>query len=308
MGGSELTPTTRHLSELMDKLKKHASSFIEKFGRSEQRLREIVAEFREITYEVRKMQERTDKVRRVGTGALGVSAIGMPIGLLAGGAGVAGAEAAGGAGVASAFLATLWPSAAAAAAAAAGASVIATAGTIGAVIATGSAIFVAGANVTKKRSESGSINKVKQLRKEFMEIVEPLKNDLEEIKKTCEELEQRSAERQAGITLTDMLKFQCSVSEQGSSDGVLSTMWKVFTPTASPEEDRKLPDSIIQSADLSQKVIDDLKKMKEELKDFRNSDHTRCSLKKGLMSRVVTKQRHKMASDAPGGNPAHVSQ
>ncbi|XP_039635481.1 uncharacterized protein LOC120545306 [Perca fluviatilis] len=267
MGGSELTPTTRqsidlspHLSELMDKLKEHASSFIREFD-SREPMRQIVRKFREIPDEVRKMQKRTDEVRRAGAVTLVVSAIGMPISLLAGGAAL-GAEAAGGAGGASALIATLWPRAAAAAA------VITTVGAIGSVLAAGSAIAVAGANVTKGISENGSINKVKQLGKEFMEMVEPLKNDLEEIMRTCEELEQRSAERQAGITLTDMEDFQWIVSELGSSDGVLSTMWKFFTPTATPEEDRKLRDSIIQSADLSQKVIDDLEKMKEELKDF----------------------------------------
>ncbi|XP_039635492.1 uncharacterized protein LOC120545312 [Perca fluviatilis] len=236
-----------HLSELMYKLKYHAASSMREFDRREQKMRQIVRKFREIPDEVRKMQKRTDEVKRLVTGVLVVSAIIMPIGLLAGRAVVAEA--------------TLWPSAAAAA-------VITTVGTIGSVLAAGSAIVVACANVTKGISENGSINKVKQLGKEFMEMVEPLKNDLEEIMRMCEELEQRSAERQAGITLTDMEDFQWIVSELGRSDGVLSTMWKFFTPTATPEEDRKLRDSIIQSADLSQKVIDDLKKMKEELKDF----------------------------------------
>ncbi|XP_031177007.1 uncharacterized protein LOC116065611 [Sander lucioperca] len=254
----ELPP---YLSELMNKREKHAASFIKQFDSSERRMREIVREFREIAAKVRKMQERTDKVRR--------TALGMPLGLLAGGAAVAaaGTEAAG----------------------AAAAAVIATVGTIGVGIAAGSAILVAGANVTKGRSESGSVHKVKQLWKDFMEIIEPLKNDLEEIKttfkkleqrsaeetkKTCEKLEQRSAEEtvqlQAEKTLTDMEDFQTLtvVSILGRGEGVMSAMWNVFTLTASPEEDRKLTDSIIQSADCCQEVIDDLKKMKEELKDF----------------------------------------
>ncbi|XP_031145839.1 uncharacterized protein LOC116043376 [Sander lucioperca] len=241
-GSRELPPD---LSELMNKPEKYAASFIKQFDSSEHRMREIVREFREIAAKVRKMQERTDKVRR--------TALGMPLGLLAGGAAVAaaGTEAAG-----------------------AAAPVIATVGTIGVGIAAGSAILVAGANVTKWISESGSVHKVKQLWKDFMEIIEPLKNDLEEIKTTCKKLEQRSAEEtvqlQAEKTLTDMEKFQTLtvVSILGRGEGVMSAMWNVFTLTASPEEDRKLTDSIIQSADCCQEVIDDLKTMKEELKDF----------------------------------------
>ncbi|XP_039635483.1 uncharacterized protein LOC120545307 [Perca fluviatilis] len=246
----------------MNKLKYHAASFIREFDSREQKMRQIIREFRKIADEVRKMQETTDEVRRVGTGVLGVTALGTPLGLLAGGAGVVAAEstalalAAGGARVA-----------AAGAAGAAGAAVIAAVGTIGAGLAAGSAILVAGVNVTKGRLESVSINKVEELGKDFMEMVEPLKKNLKEIKRTCEKLEKRSTELQTGITLIDMLEFQRSLSELVRR-GVLSAMWNIFTITATPEEDRKLTDSIIQSADRCQKVIDELEKMKEELKDF----------------------------------------
>ncbi|XP_039635477.1 uncharacterized protein LOC120545303 [Perca fluviatilis] len=282
------TPTTRRskqlppppdLSELMNKPKEHAASFIREFDSREPKIRPIIREFREIAAKVRKTQERTDEVRRVGAGALGVAPLGMPFGLLAGAAAVARAEATAlalaAAAVAAAAVAggarALSPRAAAgaivaaagAAAAAGGAGVVAAA----LVIAAGLAICVAGANVTKGMSESGSVKKVEELAKEFMKIVEPLKNDLEEIKRTCEKLEQRSAEVQAEITLREMEELQRSLSIPGRSDGVLSTMEKVFTLTATPEEDRKLRDSIIQSADLCQKVIDDLEKMKEDLKE-----------------------------------------
>ncbi|TDH02497.1 hypothetical protein EPR50_G00173730 [Perca flavescens] len=126
-------------------------------------------------------------------------------------------------------------------------------------------------------SESRSVKKVEELAEDFMKIVEALKKNLEEIKRMCEKLEKRSAELQAGKTLRDMEvfqrilrvveEFQRSLSIPGRSDGV-STTWEVFRVTATPEEDRKLRDSIIQSADLCEEIIDDLKKMKEELKDF----------------------------------------
>ncbi|KAA8577395.1 hypothetical protein FQN60_017496, partial [Etheostoma spectabile] len=273
------------LSELLDKLKKHAASFFREFDSSEPKIKEIVKKFEGIADEVRKMQRRTDAVRRAGSGVLEVSALG----LLASGAAVAAGAAvpaavAAGTAVAAAGAAaravvaavraaparaaaagaavvagTAAAVAIAAAAGAAGAAVVAAVGTIGAVIAAGSAILVAGANVRKGISESGSVNTVKGLLKDFMMIVEPLKKDLEEIKRTCEKLEQRSAAKlQAEKTLTDMLGFQILtvVSILGSSEGVLSAMRKVFRLTATPEEDRELPDSISQSADRCQEVVE----------------------------------------------------
>ncbi|XP_039635380.1 uncharacterized protein LOC120545258 [Perca fluviatilis] len=227
----DLPPPPDH-SELMNKPKELAASFIREFDNREPKMRQIVGEFREISDEVRKMQERTDKVRKAGAGALGVTALGMLLGVAAGRAESAALTVAAGA--------------------------------------TGSAILVAGANVTKGISESESVNKVAELGKVFMEIVERLKKHLEEIKRMCAELEETSAELQAEISLKDMEVFQLTlrrVSILGRSDGVMS-MWNVVTPTATPEKDRKLTDSIIKSADCCQEVVDDLKKMKEELKDF----------------------------------------
>ncbi|XP_039635493.1 uncharacterized protein LOC120545313 [Perca fluviatilis] len=75
----------------------------------------------------------------------------------------------------------------------------------------------------------------------FMEIGELLKKNLEEIKRTCEELEQRSAELQARITLTDMEVLQRTLTESGDGREILI-----------------LPH-------LCSRVVDDCKKMKEEL-------------------------------------------
>ena len=89
-------------------------------------------------------------------------------------------------------------------------------------------------NAIKTMKENESAEKVEELGKDFMEIIEPLKKDLEEIKRTCEKLEQRSAELQAGITLRDMEELQRSLRRVS--------------------EDRR---EIIHLADLCSRVVDD---------------------------------------------------
>ncbi|XP_031172875.1 uncharacterized protein LOC116062356 [Sander lucioperca] len=206
-GSKELSPDR---SELMDKLIKLASSFISKFANNEQKIRPIIREFREIADEVRKMQKRTDEANRVGTEVLEVTARGMPFGSLAGGAAVAALAVAAGRAVAVLAVAVASGRARVAGGAASG-------------------ILVAGV-------KSGSVNKVEELGKDLMEIVEPLKKDLDEIKRTCEELEQRSAELQAELTLTDMEEFLILtvVSILGRSDGIFSDMWECLQTYCDP--------------------------------------------------------------------------
>lgn len=163
------------LSQLMDKLIKYAASFIKAFDNSEPKMGRIVKEFQKIADEVRKMQETTDRVRTAGAVTGGT---GIVVGILA-------------------ALLTGGVSLLGAGAAAVG----------------GGVVF--GANTTQARIEKESAKKVEKLGEEFLEIVEPLKNDLEEIKTTCEQLEQQSAEVQAENTLTDM-------SFRGSSDECLN--------------------------------------------------------------------------------------
>ncbi|XP_032366387.1 trithorax group protein osa-like [Etheostoma spectabile] len=123
---SNLRRLSRELPpDLSDKLKKHAASFFREFDSSEPKIREIVKRFEGIAEEVRKMQRRTDAVRRAGSGVLEVSALG----LLA-----SGAAAAAGAAVPAAVAA----GAAVAAAGAAGAAVPAA-------VAAGAAVAAAGA-------------------------------------------------------------------------------------------------------------------------------------------------------------------
>ncbi|XP_049459823.1 uncharacterized protein LOC125905702 [Epinephelus fuscoguttatus] len=225
-----------NFSDSTEKLMRHAASFISAFDVSEPKMRQIVGEFNKIIDEVTEMQQMTDEQRRKGVRMSGILMAVAPLtlGLSLIGAAVAAAD-------------------------------------------------VVGANKTKIREEKESVKKVKELGKEFMEIVELLKNDLEEIKTTYEELEQRSAEGQAADTLSDMEEFQRivgRVSELRRRTGevldvtvtVLALMrdlfmfiLSVFRVTATPEEDQKLRDSIIKSADQCQKVINAFDWMKVEL-------------------------------------------
>ncbi|KAL7376974.1 hypothetical protein ABVT39_019324 [Epinephelus coioides] len=245
-------------SDLTTKLMRHADSFISAFDVSEPRMRQIVGEFHKIVDKVKKTQQESDTVRTVGAVVGGVGG-GVGLGLM-----ILAAPFTGGTSLLAGGLA------AGASAAAAGA-------------AAGGATVVVGANVIKIREEKESVRKAEKLGKEFMEIVEPLKNDLEEIKTTCEELEQRSAEGQAADTLSDMEKFQrilgrvselrrrseevldVVVAVLQMIDNMLKLVLSVLRVTATPEEDQKLRDSIIQSADQCQKVMNAFDQMKVEL-------------------------------------------
>ncbi|KAK2863550.1 hypothetical protein Q5P01_003083 [Channa striata] len=147
-------------------------------------------------------------------------------------------------------------------------------------------VTVVGTNVKKMLRENHSAKTVDELGKEFMKIVEPMKNDLELIKTTCEKLENKSAEVQAEHTLSDMEEFQrilTRVSELGKKSeealivavivmnvihDLISVMMSIFRVTATPEVDQKLTDSIIQSADQSLKTVDEFERMKAELREF----------------------------------------
>lgn len=219
------------LSELMDKLIKYAASFIGVYNNSEDRMREIVREFRRIVSEVEEVQEKTNTTRRAGRDLAGDGIFG--------------------------FVATVITSPA-----------------------------VVCANISKILNEKGSAKEVENLGKEFMKIVKPLKNDLEEIKTTCEKLEQKSTEALAGKTLTDMEDFQgilrrVSDLRKTSGDAIfvvvgvigliqnlVTLVVNVFKFSPTPEEDKKLRDAITQSGDQCQKVNQEFDKMKNALKDF----------------------------------------
>ncbi|KAG7219032.1 hypothetical protein INR49_011676 [Caranx melampygus] len=131
-------------------------------------------------------------------------------------------------------------------------------------------LTVVGANTTKVFTEKKQAEKVEKLGRDFMNIIEPMKKTLEEIKTTCEELEEKSCEAQAEKTLRDMEEFKDvlrRVSElKTESKVVLNTIVGALTFL---NELLELRASIIRLADQCEQVTDELQKMRDKVKVFR---------------------------------------
>lgn len=242
---------------LLNKLRKNAFLFIQHFDRNESQMRNIVREFQSISNEVKEMQEKTDTARKVGavTGGIGTGAIlgGLMLAPFTGGLSLAVAG-------------------------------------VGAATAVGGGATVVGSNITKMWSESRRAEQVEMWGEEFMKKVEPMKKNLEDIKMTCEDLEKKSAEAQAENTVTDVEELQRTLrrvsrlKEMSSGllfetiillafvDGLVKLIKQIFRVTATPEEDKKLRDAIINSADQSQKIIEGFDKMTTELRKFTRNE------------------------------------
>lgn len=242
---------------LLNKLRKNAFLFIQHFDRNESQMRNIVREFQSISNEVKEMQKITNTTRKVGaiTGGIGTGAI---LGVL----------------VLAPFTGGLSLAVAA----------------VGAATAVGGGATVVGSNITKIWSESRRAEQVEMWGEEFMKKVEPMKKNLEDIKMTCEDLEKKSAEAQAENTVTDVEELQRTLrrvsrlKEMSSGllfetnillafvDGLVKLIKQIFRVTATPEEDQKLRDAIINSADQSQKIIEGFDKMTTELRKFTRNE------------------------------------
>lgn len=203
-------------------------------------MRQIVREFLKIAKEVREMQSKTDTARKVGVGFLigGILEAPFTTGVSAG-----------------------------AAATAAAATVVTT-------------------SVIKILSDKDKAKEVKTWGEEFMAKVRPMKENLEDIKTICEKLETESAEAQARDSQTDVDEFQrilrrvSHLKEMSSGllvvtetlldvmDDVVKLIQKDFRVTATPEEDQKLSNAILQSAAQSQTVVTEFDKMRKELREF----------------------------------------
>lgn len=124
-------------------------------------------------------------------------------------------------------------------------------GVVGAVFTTGAALAITAVGASaigtalerKTYKQKEIVCKVEKLRKDFMEIVEALKNDLKEIKRRCE-----------------MLKYDRQASKvEGRIEEVLddvSAMMNFIRFTLIPEKNKKLREYVIQAADRCQKVVD----------------------------------------------------
>ncbi|XP_069028933.1 uncharacterized protein [Embiotoca jacksoni] len=242
-------------SKLHDKVNTDVDSFTELFDISEPEMRRIVADFQRISEEVKTMQRDTDIVRKVGGG----------IGVVAGIAGIVG----GIAGIVGVLAAPLT-----------GGTSLLVAGA-----AVGGGVGVVVANISKKLKENGSMKKVEERGKDFMKLVEPLKEKLEGIQTTCKQFEE--SVDGAENTLKDveeMKEILRRVSElrkksRGALDVAVSVLQNInqvlvlivaiFIVLPTPEQDKKLRESIIQSADQSQKVVDEFNGMKRVLEQWR---------------------------------------
>lgn len=240
---------------LLNELRTNAFLFIQHFDRNESQMRKIVREFQSISNEVKEMQEKTDTARKVGAVIGGIGTGAILVGL------------------------TLVPFT--------GGLSLAVAG-VGAAV--GGGATVVGSNITKMWSESRRAEQVEMWGEEFMKKVEPMKKNLEDIKMTCEDLEKKSAEAQAENTVTDVEELQRTLRRVSrlkemssgllfeanillaSVDGLVKLIKQIFRVTATPEEDKKLSDAIINSADQSQKIIEGFDKMTTELRKFTRNE------------------------------------
>lgn len=230
--------------ELMNTFITLACSFNKDFGVQSSKLREIVEGLNKTAMEVKQMQTTTGMVRMAGAVTTGVGLV----------AAVVAAPFTGGLSLATAA---------------------------GAAVAGGGVATVVGVNVTKKILENGRALEVESQGREFVKIVEPLKKKLEEINTTCEKMQLEKAKAKAQITLADMAvlselqeksKESVRVAATGMQwiDDLLTLMIDIFTVIPTTEKDNKLADGIIQSADQSQKIIDQFDQMKNELRKFLN--------------------------------------
>lgn len=219
---------------------------------------EIERKFQDTADEVKAMHKVTDNIRTAGAAGLGIFVAGLFAAPFTGGMSLTAAAAVGAAGAAGGFA-------------------------------------VVGTNVRKTFKEKESIKEIETLGNEFLEIVKPLRDVLEKIMKTCEKLEEKSKEAQAADTLADLEALQKilqKVAELRSRSGevirvafivmqvikemvvLLISMMRI---RATPEEDKKLIDSITESSRLCSKVTQEFREMKEELQRFYRINGRRSS-------------------------------
>lgn len=225
----------------MNQLTEHACLFIRVFDDRESQLTHFERELQKIADEVKVMQKVTDKAQLYGA-VCGVIGLGLGI-------------------ITAPFT---W-----------GTSLVAT---TGAVVGGG---LVVGAYITGSVKESRNAEKVKHLGGEILEILEPMWDSLEEIKMTCDNLEQKSEERQAKDALSDVEELQRVLGQVSELKRASERMFhltsalmrkiramamKLFMVTATPKEN--FPNSIISNAHQYQKVVCELRSMRKELSVF----------------------------------------
>lgn len=238
------------LGELMDTLVEQAQSFITAFDQSEPSLTHTAGEIHKIIDQIGEMQKTAGMFTRGG----GVSA---GLGLLICVVGLSAAPFSGGASVNAVIVGGL-------------------------VAAFGRAVGVT-ANVAKTVKENSFGKEVAKLGERFMQMVEPLRSEVEHIKTTCEQLEEKSRGIQAECVLADLEELEKILLELRTRSRKLSSVilaviqeinttlriiTNFFRLTGRPEEDKRLSDVIMSSGHCCQKVIYELEAMKKDLKDI----------------------------------------
>lgn len=246
--------TGRHvppdLSDLMNTLVTQAHSFITAFDHRQTRLRQTVGDIQRIVDQIGNMQKTTSMFTRGGDVSAG-------LGLLMCLAGLSAAPFSFG--------------------------VSTSAIVVGGIIAAFGRAVGLTATVTKSVKESNGAKRVGKLGESFMQMVEPLKSERENIKKTCAKLEEESTGIPADCVLTDLEELENILSElrrpsRTVSPVILAVIQEInttlriianfFRVTGRPEEDKCLTDIIINSGRCCQKVIYELDVMKKNLKTF----------------------------------------
>lgn len=238
------------LCELMDTLVEQAQSFITAFDQSEPSLTHTAGEIQKITDHLDEMQKTAGMFTRGGGVSAGLGLLICVVGLSA-----------------APFSSVVNVNA-----------VI-----VGGIVATfGRAVGVS-ANVIKTVKENNYGKKVVELGEGFMQVVEPLRGEVENIKATCEQLEEKSRGIQAECVLADLQELEKILSELRTrsrklSSVVLAVMQEInttlriitnfFRLTGRPEEDKRLSDVILSSGRCCQRVINELEAMKNDLKDI----------------------------------------
>lgn len=244
--------TGRHvppdLSDLMNTLVKQAHSFMTAFDRRQTRLRQTVGDIQKIVDQMGNMQKTTSMFTRGGDVSAGLGLLLCFVGLSAAPFSF---------GVSTSTI------------------------VVGGIIATFGCAVSVSANVTKTVNESNSAKKVGKLGERFMQMVEPLKSERENIKRTCAKLEEESAGIQADCVLTDLEELEKILSElrrqsRNVSSVVLTVIQETntslriitnfFRVTGRPEEHKCLTDIILNSGRCCQKVIHELDVMRKILK------------------------------------------
>lgn len=235
------------LATIVTDFNHHRDSFIRKFDRKESRMMDIARQFDTIIERVNEIIQNANAAKTgglIGTGAgLGLVVVGCLAAPFTAGAGLA----------------------------------LAAGGAAGA--AAGGAVAI-GAVIVKDTKESGRAKEIEELGKEFMQLAEPLNEDLREIKALVIKMQQNAMEQHLMGRLGRIQGFFTQV--RGINEQVLTEIDNIMAflrelvqliliilkQISTSEHNREFTDKIVKSGDECRKAIREFKGMKKELLRF----------------------------------------